>query len=150
MNDNTFEKQDRRFLISVTENQFKRIMNAVEDDARLRLNQAYIDLVDELCFQGLRRLPDGKYPDGAFERAIDRRDRAREKLVEFFRICSEPDPDRTETDPAVDELVDIWHVMRHFLWEQRPPKDRGNGTDSYEPYALSAEPLPKVWMKEEV
>ena len=134
-----------RISLTVTERQLKLINRALEDFFRMRMGQTYIDLLDDLCFQNIEpEGENGKLSSEQFDDAIQRRDMAREKLQELYDICLGPGLERRQKREDVQNAIDVWHVIRHWLWEQRPPDKRGDGTDSYPVFRLGTEPLPEI------
>lgn len=134
--------------LECTENQLGIIMAALEDYFRLRMGQTYIGLLDDLAFQNIQVRKDGKIDDDVFNECIWRRDDAREKLSEMFDILFNRDLSRMKQTEEVKTAVDIWHVIRHWFWKQRPPESRGIGTDSYDVMQIGKEPLPEIWSLE--
>ena len=133
--------------LTLNENQMRVIQNALEEFFRIRMAQEYCGLADDLAFQNVEMPPSGT-PEykAVFYECIRRRDDGIEALRKFFDITLGRDLKRTKKTPDVICGIDIWHVIRHFLWEQRENKDTWEHwtTDAYAPRQWGSEPLPDI------
>ena len=134
--------------ITMTETQYKYVMGALEEHFRLRMGQTFIDLVDDLAFQNIERDKDGKIDDKVFNECIQRRDDGHVKLQEFYEACCGRSLKRWQKTEEVQNEIDLWSFMRHFLWSQRPIDKRGNGVASYPPIQFGTEPPPAIRMED--
>lgn len=133
--------------LTLTENQLRVIQNALELDFRLHMGQEYCDLSDDLAFQNVEMPPYGTPEHKAvFDECIRHRDDGIEALRKFFDITLGRDLKRTRKTPDVICGIDIWHVIRHFRWEQRENKEQNEfwTTCADKPFQIWEEPLPEI------
>ena len=135
--------------MTMSDKQLRYIMNALEEHFRLRMGQALIGgLTDDLCFQSVDL--DGADRKQKFDEAIDRRDRGLEKLQEYMNICFEDGWKRKQKTKEVIDEIDMWHVIRHFFWEQRPADKRPRWVVDADPvYLFGDEPMLRITIVEE-
>ncbi len=139
---------ERRIKLAVTEKQLRRIMAALEEYFRLRMGQTW-DFADDICLQGLDL--SGLDRDKKFDSFITRRDEFRERMKDLIlRIGVEGDRTRLRKTEEMLEMIDVWHVIRHWLWEQLPAEKKSDWTvDADAVYPESQEPLPDINWEEE-
>lgn len=135
----------KKYKLIVSENQMRVMMVALEDYFRTRLGQ-FTDLSDDLAFCGFDySQPFDEKRESEFNDRIHRRDDCKELMEQAFRTAQ---PRLTLNDyysktNDMISAIDLWHVMRHQRWKERP--NRSNWTvDSYPPSPESGEPLMKI------
>lgn len=131
------------YTLTVTPTQLAVIQTALEDYFRTRMGQ-YFDLSSDLA--------------GVFEHDIDdidsrekcaRRDAAKSLMEGAYAICWPPERmrrmDYMTKSPEMLIAEDIWGVIRHERWKDRPDEEKsGWTTDSDEPLHLGSEPPVRV------
>ena len=130
------------YELTVTPKQLAVIQAALEDYFRTRMGQ-YFDLTCDLA--------------GLFEHGDDidhtdrcsRRDAAQSLMNGAYQICHPPERYRRKgyvgKSPEMMIAEDIWAVIRHERWKDRPDEEKsGWTTDSDEPLHLGPEPPIKV------
>lgn len=139
------EGMSRQYELSITEEQARVIMIALEEYFRIRMDQ-WGDLADELASVGY--VYDKNDPDcrKKFEDFIERRDTSR---ILFEQALDVAQPQRRRGNPMykTDQMLvaeDIWQVIRHKLY-----LDKGGDPDSFvvdarKPLQMSDEPLPEM------
>lgn len=133
--------------LTLTENQLRVIQNALELDFRLHMGQEYCGLADDLAFQNVEMPPRGTPEhDKVFNECIWRRDDGVEALRNLFNVTLGRDLQRRKKTPDVIAEIDIWHVIRHWFWEQRNDAEKNKywTVDAVEPIRFAPEPLPKI------
>lgn len=132
----------KTYKICVNENQLRLIMNALESYFRLRMGQ-FFDYCNDVAANGYvydKTNPDN---DKLFDAYIERRNNSKEMFEEAYRVAAPNLYERKKT-PAMQNAIDIWHVIRHIFYLERPePKDHYT-TDAYPPHQTGEEPLPTV------
>ena len=137
----------KTIVMRMSENQLRLIQDALEEHFRLRMGQVNLDgLADDLCQQNIDfGDPGTEEHDRLFDNYIERRENAMQKLREFMDICFDNSWERKQKTENVICEIDIWHVIRHFFWKQKPPEKRLDWTvDAYPPSREGTEPLPTV------
>lgn len=136
---------NNKYRITVSENQFRVIMIALESYFRVRMGQ-YHDLSDDLAFNGFDyNAPNDEKRERDFDERIDRRDTCLQMMNKAFQIVQ---PRRTANDfygntPDMISAIDIWHVIRHQRWLDNPNRQSWT-VDSTEPWPQSGEKLPEI------
>ena len=133
--------------LTLSENQLRVIQNALELDFRLHMGQEYCGLADDLAFQNIEIPPRGTSEhEKVFNECISRRDDGVDALRNFFDLTLGRDLSRHRKTPDVICGIDIWHVIRHFRWEQREDKDTWDywTVDADTPFQIWEEPLPEI------
>jgi hypothetical protein len=133
--------------LTLSENQLRVIQNALELDFRMHMGQEYCGLADDLAFQNVEMPPSGTHEhDKVFNECIWRRDDGVEALRNFFNVTLGRDLQRHKKTPDVICGIDIWHVIRHWFWEQREKTEPYEHwtVDAGEPMQFAPEPLPTI------
>ena len=135
----------KQYKLTVSENQLRVLMIALESYFRTRMGQ-FIDLADDLAFCGYEygQPHNGKQEDD-FTRRIHRRDSCKDLMDHAFSIAQ---PRITANGyypktPHMISAIDAWRVIRHQFWKEKPNKSKWT-TDADEPYQQSGEPLIKI------
>ena len=134
-----------KYRITVSENQFRVIMIALESYFRVRMGQ-FDDLSDDLAFNGFDYdAPNDEKRAQDFGERIARRNSCREMMDKACRIAQ---PRKTVNDyygktPDMVSAIDIWHVIRHQRWLDNPNRQFWT-VDSTKPWPESGEKLPEV------
>ncbi len=137
--------KDKLINLTVNEQQLRIIQNALELHARLHMGQSYSsELADSLCFQNVEWPEDKEAHEALFRQLMSKRDGAERILQAFFDYISEGNYQKWYKTPDVEAELDMWSVIRHWFWEQRPEDKQGHGVDSYPPMQLGPLPLPTV------
>ena len=142
---------ERKVKLIITEKQLRRIMVALEEYFRLRLGQA-LDFADDICLQNLKIPESDPERTEVFDRYIERRDAVKEGIESLIiNVAAEGDWRRLQKTEETIEVIDIWHVIRHWFWQQRPVTERSSWTVDADPvFSMSEEPLPQIGWKEEL
>lgn len=130
-----------KYCLTVSENQARIIQNALESYARLRMGQFW-DFADEIAHYGYKYDAENPDNDRLFSEYISRRDDAKELFEKAYSAAVPNVYNRGKTDD-VQNAIDIWHVIRHQFWKDRPNHSDWT-TDSVEPFAIAGEPLCKI------
>ena len=135
-------KNNKKYSISVSENQLKIIENALECFFRVHFGQ-HFDLVNDLAFYGFDY--GAEHTDAwekEFNARIERRNYAQDIYDAAYRTACPFCVDKT---PEIRSAIDIWHVIRHHFWKELPDENRSDyTTDSYPPFPTAEEPLPRI------
>lgn len=141
------KKKSEKYTLTVTRKQLKLIEEALESYARIRMNQ-WFDFSTEIAEYGYvydRSNPDN---DRLFSDYIERRNDSKEMFEKAFERAV-PNPNDRRKTPAVQNAIDIWHVIRYLFYQERPePKDHYT-VDSFPPFQTGEEPLPTLERIEE-
>lgn len=132
----------KSYKLTVSENQLRVMMIALEDYFRTRMGQ-FSDLADDLAFCGF----DYSQPFDAdrekdFYARIDRRDDCQDLMRQAHgkaqpRLLASDYYNKT---PDMISAIDLWHVIKHHWWKENP--NRKDWTvDAYPPHPESDEPL---------
>ena len=127
------------YTISVTKNQMRIIMNALESYFRTRMGQ-FFDFSCEVALNGYEYDKENPENDKLFNEYIERRNESEDLFMKAYDVAA---PNRWERKKTKDMVsaIDIWHVIRHQLYIERPePKDHFT-VDAYPPHPNSDEPL---------
>ena len=127
------------YTIHVTKRQLRLIQNSLEEYFRLRMGQTF-DLSDDLAFQHYEY----KRDDPEFDERITRRDDGQILLDNAMKAFAANDINHWHKTKDVEVAIDMWHVIRHFFWEQQPQelKDKyGYTTDAGPVYVFGEEPM---------
>ena len=133
--------------LTLTEKQLRVIQNALELDFRIHMGQEHCGIADDLAFQNVEMPPRGTPEhDKVFNECIWRRDDGLDALRRFFDVTLGRDMKRHQKTPDVIAEIDIWHVIRHWFWEQREKTEPFEywTTDAAPPMQFAPEPLPKI------
>ena len=134
-----------KIILTVTENQLRLIQNMSEEYFRLRMGQAW-DFADDICGQNIDMSQTVSTNDQIFQSYIRRRDLFRGMLEALIRyIAFEGITERCYKTDDMLNAIDMWHVIRHWLWEQRPADEKLFWTTASDtPHQVGTEPLPKI------
>ena len=133
------------YKLTVTPKQLAVIQAALENYFRTRMGQ-YFDLVSDIAFAP-KEVWD-KTPNSEVEEKdeIDnisefaRRNAAKELMDAAYKVCVPPGMYMPKS-PEMLIAEDIWRVIRHQLWKERPPEQKNSWTvDSAEPLHVGSEP----------
>ena len=136
----------KQYLLHVSENQARIIMVSLEEYFRTRLGQ-FSTLSDDIAFNGYD--PDNRDKEGAdndWHHRINYRNDAEELFNKAFEMAKPKYRSANEyyqKTPDMRNAIDIWHVIRHQFWKDRPNHSDWT-TDSIEPFAIAGEPLCKI------
>lgn len=130
--------REKRYEIRVNEEQIAVLQDALESYFRVRMGQ-FRDLADDVAFSGF----DYKdHEEIEFSTRIARRNAGLELLLEAFRILQ---PRLTAQTGEMLTAQDMWAVIRHERWKERPDRDKLQWTtDAHEPLHLSGEPMIQI------
>lgn len=136
------KKKDQVFYqLTVTEKQLRLINTALEEYFRIGLNQ-WGNLADRLAMIGVDLSPENPNHKWIFDTMIHKRDDVRIVLEAAGRILWPYG--LTKQDEENILLQDIWQVIRHQLWLDRPDQESMRDcVDSRKPFIQSMEPAPK-------
>ena len=136
------KKKDQVFYqLTVTENQLRLINTALEEYFRIGMNQ-WGDLADRLSRIGVDLSPEHPNHKWIFDTMIHTRDDVRIVLETAGRILWPHGLTKQSEDNILAQ--DIWQVIRHQLWLDRPDKDKlGYCVDGNKPFIQSGEPIAK-------
>lgn len=136
------QKKDQVFYqLTVTENQLRLINTALEEYFRIGMNQ-WGDLADRLSRIGVDLSPEHPNHKWIFDTMIHTRDDVRIVLESAGRILWPYGLEKQDESNLIAQ--DIWQVIRHQLWMDRPDKESMRDcVDSREPFIQSGEPAPK-------
>ena len=130
------------YKLTVTEAQLKLIWEALEEYERLRMGQ-FSDFVDDIALNGY--IYDKSNPDNGklFDRYIHRRNESNEVFEVAYRIACPNTQFKTEKMLIAE---DMWTVIRHHLWMEKPASEREGvyNTASYPPLHNGSEPRIKI------
>ena len=130
-----------KYQITVSKNQMRIIQNALESYFRLRMGQ-FFDYATEIAEYGYVYDNNNPENDRLFSDYINRRNDAEELFNKAYAVAV-PDPYNRRKTEDVQNAIDIWHVIRHQFWKDRPNHSDWT-TDSIEPFAIAGEPLCKI------
>lgn len=132
--------------ITLTEKQLRLLQTAMEEYFRLRMGQAW-DFADDICAMNVDVFdPDNPKHDRIFEKFLLRRDIFKTQLEAMIRtVAFENDLDRMRKTNDMLIAEDMWRVIRHWFWEQRPDDQKSHWTvDSDKPRQWGGEPLVRI------
>ena len=121
------------YRITLTEEQMRVTMIALEEYFRLRMGQDY-EFSNDMAQIRADLSPNNPYHDVLFNEFIHRRDHLRAVMVAYFRIAFEPFGYLTEKTDDMMIAECIWDAIRVALGQSR--WDR--------PFAIGKEPVPKI------
>lgn len=135
-------KKDQVFYqLTVTEKQLRLINTALEEYFRIGTNQ-WGDLADRLARIGVDLSPENPNHKWIFDSMILTRDDVRVVLEAAGRILWPQGFAKQDEDNILAQ--DIWQVIRHQLWLDRPDKDKlGYCVDGNKPIIRGSEPIAK-------
>ena len=134
------------YKLTITKNQLRVIMIALESYFRTRMGQ-FFDLASDVATNGFVYTKDNPDNDRLFNEYINRRNDSQDMFEKAFNVAA-PDPYKRNKTPDMVTAIDIWHVIRHQMYLEFPePKDHYT-VDAYPPTPWGNEPLPKI-VKEE-
>lgn len=140
--------EERKITVELTKQQLVYIQNALEEHFRLRMGQVSIGgLTDDLAAQNVDLSTDNPNHDAEFDAFIERRDRGLEILKEYMNVCFGTNIARYQKTQEVIDEIDLWHAIRHFLWDIRPESEKEKTkycTAADKPCQFGNEPLPKI------
>ena len=127
------------YTIALNATQLRIIGTALESYARIRMGQ-FFDLVDELAFEGFDwKMPEDAEQRTAWEKDFARRVDIRNNAQIAFNAAYRPVRLERKT-PDMVTAIDMWRVIRHQFYLERPePKDHWT-VDAGKPVILGPEP----------
>lgn len=129
------------YQLTVTETQLRLIDEALEEYFRIGMNQWW-DLADRIAHIGVDFSPENPNHDRIFDRYIKTRDDVRVVLEAAGRILWPYGLEKQDESNLIAQ--DIYQVIRHQLWLDRPDKkSMRDCVESREPFIQSGEPAPK-------
>lgn len=137
--------EKKMYKLTVSENQARIIMDALESYFRCRMGQ-FFDLADDIAFNGYDYEKDKANGSVEFNHRINFRNDAEElfnKAFEMARPKLKSADDYYSKTPDMRNAIDIWHVIRHQFWKENPNR-RDDTTDSYPPFPTCDEELIKI------
>ena len=133
----------KKYVLEVNEAQMRTIACAVEDYARTRMGQ-FFDFSNDVARAGYVYDKSDPENDEKFDAYIQRRDACKEAFEWAFRIA-QPWPCYKTDDMMI--ALDVWRVIRHQFYLERPePKDHWT-VDADEPFLESGQPSAKIEVK---
>lgn len=136
----------KKYILEMNENQTRLVKTALEEYFRIRMGQ-WRDLAESLAIKNIDLSADNPHHKEIFERYLSKRD-AGEKVLKCAGeiLMGSPYGNPKSEDQLLAE--DIWQVIRHELWMDRPDKDDWC-VDAREPMQVSQEPLPEMRIENE-
>lgn len=131
--------EKKMYKLTVSENQARIIMDALESYFRCRMGQ-FFDLADAIAFKGYDH--DKDTDSSEFYHRINYRNDAEDLFNQAYRLASSGDLFHYKTQDERN-AIDIWHVIRHQFWKENP-NSRDDTTDSYPPFPTCDEELIKI------
>lgn len=144
-------EKNPQYKITLSQNQARVIMIALEDYARTRMGQ-FFQLSDDIAFNGYA--PEGRdkeEADNDWHHRINYRNDAEELFNQAFELAKpkyRSANDYYSKTPDMRNAIDMWHVIRHQFWEENPNR-RNDTTDAYPPFPTCDEPLIEIERIEE-
>lgn len=136
----------RNYKLTVTENQLRVIMIALEDYFRTRMGQ-FFDFASDVAKNGFVYTKDNPENDRLFNEYINRRNDSQKLFDKAFDVAAPNRYERKKT-PDMITAIDIWHVIRYRRYQELPePKDHYT-VDAYPPSPYGGEPLPIIEKEE--
>lgn len=136
-----------KYTLELTESQLNDMILGVEIFARSLMGQADIvgDILADAVFSYDKDDPDC---EKKFDEWLTRRDILQGCLRQGLDAMVGRYPSKNE---LCENLIDIWHVLRHQQWLNLPEESRKDMWDvrSTEPFAIGTEPLMKMKKMEE-
>ena len=134
--------KSQRYNMSLSRNQLRVINVALETYFRVLMGQ-HFDLATEVALNGYEYNPEDPDNSRKFDDYIERRNEAQDLYDKAFRVAN-PNLNAVKKTPDMRTAIDIWHVIRHQFYLERPePKDHWT-VDSTVPFQIAEEPLPKI------
>ena len=141
----TPKTEERTYILELTEEQARLVEVALEEYFRLRLGQ-FSDFADDLAFQGF----DYKnHTDDEFRERIHRKDRIINMMEVMKPIIWPPAGLIMQKTEEQNNVIDIWHVIRHVRYLARGGDPNGCTTAADEPFLCGTIRLPKMYVKTE-
>ena len=128
------------YSLTLTEEQLTVLNTALEWFFRLQMGQ-FFDYATEIALDGYVYDKFNPENDKMFDEYIDRRNTSQVLFERAFRVA-QPKLCYKTTDMLIAE--DIWAVIRHFRWQERPEPKSHDTTDSYPPLHISDQPPVKI------
>ncbi len=129
------------YQLTVSEKQLRLINEALEEYFRIGMNQ-WGDLADRIAHIGVDFSPKNPHHDRIFDMYIKTRDDVRIVLESAGRILWPYGLEKQDESNLIAQ--DIWQVIRHQLWLDRPDTESMRDcVDSRKPFIQSMEPAPK-------
>lgn len=129
----------KQYKITLSRNQLRVIMVALEDYFRTRMGQ-FFDFSSDVARNGYEYCKDNPENDRLFDDYIRRRNESEEMFRRAYDVAT-PDIMKRGKTPDMETAIDIWHVIRHQRYLEVPePKDHYT-VDAYKPFPVTNEPL---------
>ena len=130
------------YNLNISKNQLRVIMIALESYFRTRMGQ-FFDFASDVAKNGFEYTKDNPDNDRLFDEYINRRNDSQDLFEKAFDVAAPNRYERKKT-PDMITAIDIWHVIRHQMYQEYPePKDHYT-VDAYPPSPWGDEPLPKI------
>lgn len=137
--------EKKMYKLTVSENQARIIMNALESYFRCRMGQ-FFDLAEDIAFNGYDYTAEQDVNKPEFNHRINYRNDAEELFNQAFELAKpkyKTADEYYQKTPDMRNAIDIWHVIRHQFWKENPNR-RDDTTDSYPPFPTCDEELIKI------
>lgn len=131
---------DEKFQIEVNGAQAKLIECALEEYFRLRMGQ-YTEYAEDMAFQGFDY---GNHTDEEFKERIKRRGEICHTMDELKRVIWPPFGAVTTRTNEENNVIDIWHVIRHELYLAGGGDPNAMVVTADKPFQMGEHPLPKM------
>lgn len=131
---------DEKFQIELTGAQAKLIERALEEFFRLRMGQ-YSEFAEDMALDGFDY---ANHTDEEFVERMKRRDEINCAMEAVKRIIWPPFGTNIKRTPEEDNVIDIWHVIRHELYLAGGGDPRAWVTMADKPFQMGQYPLPKM------
>lgn len=128
------------YTLTLTGEQLTVLNTALEWFFRLQMGQ-FFDYATEIAHDGYKYDKSNPDNDRLFSEYIDRRNTSQEMFERAFRVA-QPKLCYKTNDMLIAE--DMWAVIRHSFWEERPEPKPHDTTDSYPPLHVSDQPPVKI------
>lgn len=145
------DKQEKKYLIEVTERQLQILSNGCETLSRTICGQ--LDMFADICednWEKHHKDEEHRIGSGHWN---SMRDDVKGHCDALRWLCWKQGPGYlygVNYDDRADILWDLYQVFRHQLWLDRPASVKSRMTvDSYEPMQFGDEPLAKIYHKED-
>ena len=129
------------YNLTVTGEQLRLIWEALEEYERLRMGQ-WFDFATDLAANGYVYDKNNPDNDRLFDEYIDRRNKSQDEFDKAYRIAAPRIIQKTESMLIAE---DMWTMIRHYLYMERPAEKRKIfNVASYPPLHSGSEPRIKI------
>ena len=134
------EPQEHFYSLTLTDNQLRVVQDALEWFFRIQMGQ-FFDYSTEVAKNGYEYDKNDPENDEKFYQYIRRRNDSKVMFDAAYRIAC-PNPGPITADMMTAE--DMYAIIKHFRWEERPEPKSHDSVDSYKPIILTDETPIKV------